>query len=126
MIGIDIVKIERIEKFISKHPQKALKRFLHEEEIALAANSPQTIAGFYAAKEAVSKALGSGISAECGFMDIKIHKDKKGAPYFTLSRAVTEKYHIEETALSITHDGGFAIAVATILSKKSKKHSIFH
>jgi len=126
MIGIDLVKIERIEKLLAKHPQKALKRFLHEEEIALAANSSQTIAGFYAAKEAISKALGSGISAECGFMDIKLHKDEKGAPYFTLSRSIVAKYEIEDTALSITHDGGFAIAVATLLSKKKKKHNIFH
>jgi len=125
MTGIDIVKIERIEKLLQKHPDRALKRFLHEEEIALA-QSTETIAGFYAAKEAVSKALGHGISATCGFHDIKIHKDSHGAPYFTLKRELVEKLQITECALSISHDGGFAIAVASILSKTPPQREICH
>ena len=125
MIGIDIVKIERIEKLIKKYPQKALKRFLDEKEIALV-KSASTAAGFYAAKEAVSKALGSGISQSCSFMDIKLHKTTNGAPYFTLSRKIIDAYHITECALSITHDGGFAIAVATITSQKSPAMPLCH
>jgi holo-[acyl-carrier protein] synthase len=125
MIGIDIVKIERIEKLIEKYPQKALRRFLHEEEIVLA-KTPSTIAGFYAAKEAVAKALGQGISASCGFLDIKIHKDIYGAPYFTLNKNIVEKYDICECALSITHDGGFAIAVVSILTESKPQREICH
>lgn len=120
MIGIDIVKIERIQKLQERFGDKALKKYLHEEEIALI-KSDATAAGFYAAKEAVSKALGSGISAQCGFLDIKIHKDSKNAPYFTLSQHLIEKYLITDTALSITHDDGYAIAVAVIEGKKSPK-----
>jgi holo-[acyl-carrier protein] synthase len=125
MIGIDIVKVERIEKLVAKYPQKALKRFLHEEEIVLA-KTPQTIAGFYAAKEAVAKALGQGISASCGFLNIKIHKDIYGAPYFTLDKDIVKKYNIRECALSITHDGGFAIAVASILTENKPQRKICH
>jgi len=125
MTGIDIVKIDRIEKLLERHRDKALKRFLHEEEIALA-KSTETIAGFYAAKEAVSKALGHGISATCGFHDIKIHKDRNGAPYFTLKREIAEKFQIKECDLSITHDGGFAIAVVIIVSEIPRKHPICH
>ena len=123
--GIDIVKIERIQKLLEKHPDKTLKRFLHEDEIALA-KSTETLAGFYAAKEAVSKALGHGISAVCGFHDIKIHKDSHGAPYFTLKRDLVEKLQIIECALSISHDGGFAIAVACIWSNSSPDRKICH
>ncbi len=125
MIGIDIVEIRRIEKLLEKYPQKALKRFLCEEEIVLA-KSINTIAGFYAAKEAISKALGTGITAQCTFKDIKIHKDLGGAPYFTLSKHIVDKFEIIECALSITHDGGFAIAVATLYSKLTSYKKICH
>jgi len=125
MIGIDIVEIRRIEELLEKYPQKALKRFLCDEEIVLA-KSINTIAGFYAAKEAVSKALGTGITVKCTFKDIKIHKDSKGAPYFTLSKHIVDEFEITECALSITHDGGFAIAVATLYSKQISSKQICH
>ena len=118
MIGIDLVEIERITKLKERFGDKALAKFLTPEEIALA-KSDATAAGFYAAKEAVSKALGIGISAQCGFMDIKLYKDAKNAPYFTLSRHLIKMYAITDFSLSITHDNGFAIAVAVIEGKKS-------
>ncbi len=125
MIGIDIVKISRIEALLEKHSQKALTRFLTKEEIALA-KTPQTVAGFYAAKEAVAKALGCGISRECGFHDIHLHKDHNGAPYFTLAKPIVTAYGITETALSITHDGGFAIAVVSLRTSREKNRPLCH
>jgi holo-[acyl-carrier protein] synthase len=120
MIGIDIVSLERFEKFLKKFPDRALERFLNCEEISLV-KTPQSMAGFFAAKEAISKALGTGISKECSFKDIIIHKDEKNAPYFTLTKEIVDKYKITDTALSITHDGGFAIAVAQITMQNDKK-----
>lgn len=120
MIGIDIVSIERIQKLQERFGDKALQKYLSPEEILLVKNHA-TAAGFYAAKEAVSKALGIGISLECGFLDIQIHKDSKNAPYFTLSQKLIDAYAITDTALSITHEGGFAIAVAVIEGKKSTR-----
>lgn len=120
MIGIDLVEIERITKLKERFRDKALAKFLTPDEIALV-KSDATAAGFYAAKEAVSKALGIGISAQCGFMDIKLYKDAKNAPYFTLSRHLIEAYAITDLALSITHDNGFAIAVAVIEGKKNTR-----
>lgn len=120
MIGIDIVSIERITKLKERFGDKAFAKFLTPEEITLA-KSDATVAGFYAAKEAVSKALGIGISEKCGFFDIKLYKDTKNAPSFTLSRHLIEDYEITDLALSITHDNGFAIAVAMIEGKKSNQ-----
>ena len=120
MIGIDLVSIERIQKLQERFGDKALQKYLTKEEILLVKNNA-TAAGFYAAKEAVSKALGIGISAQCSFFDIHIHKDVLNAPYFTLSKKLIDAYAITNTALSITHDGGFAIAVAVIEGKKSTK-----
>lgn len=79
MIGIDLIEIERITKLKKRFGDKALLKFLSPEEMTLA-KSDTTAAGFYAAKEAISKALGIGISEKCGFMDIKIYKDAKNAP----------------------------------------------
>lgn len=125
MIGIDIVKIERIQKLKERFGSKALEKFLHVEEIDLA-TSISTIAGFYATKEAVSKALGVGISSECSFFDIKIHKSEQGAPYFTLSKKIIEKFHITDTALSITHDGEYAIAVVSIETQQKRTYPLAH
>ena len=79
MIGIDIVVISRIDKMIKKFGNKALKRFLSKDEIKLVKNS-STVAGFWAAKEAGSKAIGTGIGDKCSFHDIKISKSSRGQP----------------------------------------------
>lgn len=120
MIGVDIVSIERIKHFKERFGDKALTKFLTSDEIALV-KSDASLAGFFAAKEAVSKALGLGISRTCGFFDIKLYKDAKNAPYFTLSHHLIETFSITDTSLSITHDNGFAIAVAVIEGKRGKR-----
>ena len=124
MIGVDIVSIERMKHFKERFGDKALAKFLTLEEIALV-KSDASLAGFFAAKEAISKALGLGISQTCGFFDIKLYKDAKNAPYFTLSHHLIETFAITDTSLSITHDNGFAIAVAVIEGKKEKR-VLFH
>jgi len=125
MIGIDAVKINRIEKMKKRFGNKALEKFLDKDEIKLTSSSVSH-AGYWAAKEAISKALGVGISAKCSFFDIKLHKDKNNAPYFTLSRNIVEEFEITNTDLSITHDGKYAIAVAHIESKLKIEKPLFH
>ena len=110
MIGIDIVVISRIEKMIERFGDKALKKFLSSKEILLV-KSPSTAAGFWAAKEAASKAIGTGIGANCSFHDIKIKKTIKNAPVLKYKKYIRKKFKIKNTSLSITHDGGFAVAV---------------
>ena len=110
MIGIDITSVNRIKNMYEKFGLKAYARFLSEKEIALI-KRPETAAGFWAAKEAASKALGTGIGKECSFHDIKIKKDKNGAPKLKYTKALRKKYKISKTSLSITHDQGVAIAV---------------
>ncbi len=110
-VGTDIINIERIESSIDKFGDKFLERFLKSSERE-AVKSIETIAGYWAAKEAVSKALGCGIGKELSFLDIEIKKNKRGAPYFLVASA---KYAIKSSSLSISHDGGFAIAVVAIV-----------
>ena len=61
--GIDVISIPRIEKFIEKFGDRALEKYLSSDEIKLV-KTPKTAAGFWAVKEAVSKALGCGIGKE--------------------------------------------------------------
>ncbi|WP_104697678.1 MULTISPECIES: holo-ACP synthase [unclassified Helicobacter] len=110
-IGIDIVSIKRIHKILQKNPQKFLQRFLLPQEIILTHNNPQTIAGFWAAKEACSKAIGTGIGKDLGFMDIEITKNTKNAPLITITEEKKKLFQINDLKLSITHETDFAIAV---------------
>ena len=117
MIGIDLIKLDRIKHSIERFGDKFLQRFLSDEEIVLV-KSYKTAAGFWAAKEASSKALGTGIGKECSFHDIRLTKTSRGAPQVTLSQNLIETYSITDTSISITHDGDYAIAVVAIESSK--------
>ena len=113
MIGIDLIKTARMSHLIERFGDKALQKFLSKDEINLVKNH-KTAAGFWALKEACSKALGVGIGAECSFHDINIFKTPKGAPKIQLSKKIIDKFNISDTSVSITHDGEYAIAVVAI------------
>lgn len=117
MIGIDLIKIDRMRRFMERFGDRALQKFLSDDEIILVKNY-RTAAGFWAAKEACSKALGCGIGSECRFHDIILSKTPKGAPLIYLSDHIREAFHISDTALSITHDGEYAIAVVTLQNQR--------
>ena len=94
MIGIDIIKISRVKKL----SQAAKRKLLTESEMKLSLESQ---AGAIAAKEALAKALNK---VPPRWLEIEIMHDKSGKPYFSNSKA----------HLSISHDGGFAVAVVMI------------
>ena len=120
MLGIDIIKISRMASLMERFGEKALQRFLCDEEIKNIKNATSA-AGYWAAKEALSKALGTGIGKDCSFHDIKIYKTPKGAPKIALSSKLIQNFKIIDVALSITHDGQYAIAVVTIESSSPKE-----
>jgi len=118
-IGTDIVQVSRIEHALDRYGDTFKKRFLNSSEIVLA-RKVESLAGFWAAKEAISKALGCGIGSRLGFHDIHIQKDPRGAPHFTLSIKAQALHRIQNASLSISHDGGFAIAVVAIIMDENK------
>ena len=118
MIGIDLIEIERMERLLQQFGQKGLERFLLPSEIERC-HSAQSAAALWAAKEAIAKALGTGIGKEVGFKDIEIIKDERGAPKVRLDPKVQEAFGIEEVAISLTHDGGFAAAAAIVVRSPS-------
>ena len=113
-IGTDITAVSRIENSLEKFGDKFLNKFLNKEEMKLAQKT-ESIAGYWAAKEAISKALGCGIGAKLTFHDIILYKDEKNAPHFRLSKKAQKYHKITKSSLSIAHDGGFAIAMVIII-----------
>jgi len=109
-----------MNRLMERFGRKALQKFLSKEEISLVKNY-KTASGFWAVKEACSKALGVGIGRECSFFDINISKTDKGAPKISLSQNIKDKFNILDTSVSITHDGEYAIAVVAIESSTTNK-----
>lgn len=118
-IGIDVASISRFDDLLKRQGKRFLSYYLSPAEIELCGSRTSSMAGFWAAKEALSKALGCGISEKCSFKDIVIKKTKRGAPKLKLSKSLRHAHKIRKAKLSITHDAGVAIAVVVI--KKGKK-----
>ena len=125
MIGTDIVKISRFEKNIGN--ERLLKKLFSDKEITFFNNSSNCInsmAGAYAAKEAFSKAIGTGFS---GFLPNRIsvlHKES-GMPYFEFDKelkAMLQKNGYCNFDLSISHEEEYAIAVVRAYNNNGEKH----
>lgn len=113
-VGTDITLISRMQKSVDKFGNAVLERFLLEHELKSTKNI-KSIAGLWAAKEAISKALGCGIGEKCSFMDISIYKNSLGAPQAVLSDKVINEFKVLDVSLSISHDADYAIAVAAVV-----------
>ena len=108
-IGIDIIELNRIEKMLDGK-LKFMERILTENERNVAmelkgSRLTEFVAGRFAAKEAYSKAVGTGIGKEVSFSDIEVKKDERGKP-------ITE-YIVH---LSISHSKEFAVAQVVLES----------
>ena len=117
-IGIDIVEIRRIEKIMEKN-MAFLHKIFNEEEIEYFQRRrfrPEYIAGSFASKEAVAKALGTGFRG-FGFKDIIIIRDSLGKPEVIL-RDKAKKFALQKGEytfhLSISHGQDSAIAYAVM------------
>lgn len=121
-IGIDLVELSRVQQIIgSPEGERFLQRVLTETERKLAGERKgrlaEFVAGRFAAKEAVVKALGCGIGAKVGFHDIEVLPEPEGRPAAALSSSSAERAGLPADArihLSITHTKTTAAAYAVI------------
>jgi len=114
-IGTDIIEIERIAMAIQRHGTRFLDHLftLKEQEYAFRRKpSDATFAGRFAAKEAISKALGTGIGQSVGWKDIEILSDELGKPLVFLSQRIQQKFHSPNILVSISHSKQHAVAFA--------------
>jgi holo-[acyl-carrier protein] synthase len=116
-IGLDMVEIDRMERVHNLHGERFVRRICLPREVGLREGRAlvQHLAGLFAAKEAVLKALGTGWAAGLGFSQVEVMKQESGAPAVRLhGRAASHAAEcgVAHVHLSITHDGAYAAAVA--------------
>lgn len=114
-IGTDIIEIERIKQSIDKFSDRFLdKMFTPKEQqyCLLYKESERQFAGRFAAKEAILKALGTGLSESIAWTDVEILNDEKGKPYVCLHQEIKERSGNPHIIVSISHCKAYATASA--------------
>ena len=120
-IGTDIVSIDRIKKSIKN--KRFLRRVYNIKEISKCKKiikSDHCFAKRFAAKEAFSKALGTGFRMNLNFKDIEIINDKMGKPYYVKNKKITKiikkKFKVKDFKcfLSISDETNYSTAFAII------------
>lgn len=115
--GIDLVEIRRIAKQDPAIQARFRQRVFTPRELEEVGSSPASLAGRFAAKEAVAKALGCGIGA-LGWHSIEIQRGAQGEPVLVLSGKALESAQAQGLSgwsISITHTRTYAAAVAVAL-----------
>jgi holo-[acyl-carrier protein] synthase len=113
-LGIDIIKVDRIRAALEKFGERFSHRVLTDHERRYVRGRPETFAGRWAAKEAVSKVLGLGVRG-IGWRDIEVQRLPTGQPSVRLhGRAArrAEQLGMGPIAISITHESDYAVAIA--------------
>ncbi len=117
--GIDIVEIARIEEKCRHRHEFEKKIFTHTELTQVDGKNIKyiTLAGKWAAKEAFSKALGTGISGELDWLDMEVIKDIRNKPEIIVKKEILEKFSVDYVSLSISHTADYAAASVIIVFK---------
>ena len=121
-IGIDVVEVERIAAAIERHGEPFLAKLFTAEERAYCDSHKKPAlhyAARFAAKEAVSKAFGTGIGGQVGWLDLEITRDPSGAPKLALQGAAADfarQNGITEIQISLTHTREYAAANAIAIA----------
>ena len=113
-LGIDIIKVERIRASLERFGSRFADRVLTPDEQRYVRDRPETMAGRWAAKEAVSKVLGLGVRG-IGWRDIEVERLPTGQPSVRLhgrAAARAEQLGMGRIALSISHESEYAVAIA--------------
>ena len=113
-LGVDIVRVERIAAVLQRHPTRFEARVLTGAERSYVRARPESLAGRWAAKEAVSKVLGLGVRG-IGWREIEIELLATGQPTVRLhgnAALRADQLGIAAIAVSISHEREYAIAVA--------------
>lgn len=116
--GIDLVDIGRIERTIARQGQRFLDRIFTPAEQAYCAGRADRLAARFAVKEAVSKALGTGIG-DMRWVEIEIVNDKRGKPTLKLhgdAQRIANELRLHYWSISISHTATHAIGQAVALA----------
>ncbi|MFO7769564.1 MAG: holo-ACP synthase [bacterium] len=119
-VGIDLLEVERMARAVDRWGQRFLDRVFTpgEQEAARRGSAAEALAARYAAKEAVSKCLGTGFEQGVRRRDIEVVGDERGAPSIRLHGAAARRAGGARFMLSMTHTEGMAACVAVMLSSE--------
>jgi holo-[acyl-carrier protein] synthase len=116
-VGVDLVELDRIRRIVTRYGDRFLDRVFTPREVTLYRDRIPELAVRFAAKEAVSKALGVGLahlsSLGIGWHDVEVLPDSRGKPLVRLSGralALAEEQGLHEWAISLSHSRDFAVA----------------
>jgi len=118
--GIDIIEVTRIQASYERFGDRFLQRILHPEEIGycLSHRVPGPfLAARFAAKEAISKAFGTGIGAQLGWHDMEVRRKESGEPYVILHGngiELLKSRGAKQVLISLSHTQEHAAAVAIL------------
>ena len=123
-VGTDILKVSRIEAVVDRQGDKFVRRILTPPEQAEYEASQiglRLLAKRFAAKEAVAKALGTGIGRGVSWQDIRVDHDENGAPLVELSGGALEvasRRGGDTVALSISDEAEYVVAFAVLWARE--------
>ena len=120
-IGTDIIAIARIEKAIERWRERFLRRVYTEPELRLCRRKPSRLAGRFAGKEAVMKALGTGAKG-VSWREIEILSERSGKPVVNLhgkARDKADELGLDKLAISLSDSKEYAIAFVVGATKKT-------
>jgi len=118
--GIDLIEIERVAAALSRYGDRFLRRIFTQQEIHDSQNKPESLATRFAAKEAVSKALGCGIG-EVGWLDIEILSGINRQPYLVLHRRAlqrSQQQNLSTWSISLSHSLHQAAAIVVAIGEQ--------
>ena len=121
--GVDIVETARIASSIERHGERFLARVFLDGERAYCSKMSfpeRCYAARFAAKEAISKAFGTGISAGLGWLDIEVRRKASGEPFVVLhgeGAKTATRLGITELRLTLSHSDHYAVAHALALGE---------
>src|SRR5512138_609289 len=110
--GVDLIEIARVEEVIARHGKHYLERIYTAAELDYCGKRAESLAGRFAAKEAVAKALGSGIG-DVTWKEIEVLGDEQNAPTLILHGAAEEKAKqlgLTTWSVSISHSQSHSVA----------------
>ena len=117
-LGMDLVKVERLQRLLEKRGDGFLERVFTSGERAdcpSEAAAAEFYAGRFAVKEAVLKVLGTGWGTGIRWQEVEVQRDAAGAPSVQLSGKALQRAKllgIQQLLVTITHDAGLAAAMA--------------
>lgn len=123
--GIDLIEIKRIERAMARHGERFYRRFFTPQELEYCRDRAASLAGRFAVKEAVAKALGTGIG-DFNWTDIEVVCDSRGKPTLTLhNRAleIAQTQGLTEWSVSLSHTDTIAIGLAVAHGDESRSRS---